>query len=40
MNKLTYNPDCPVARGRRLPEGTTTLPAGFSFKFLLVTVGI
>lgn len=26
-------------QGGRLPEGTTTLPAGFSFKFLLVTVG-
>lgn len=27
-------------QGGRLPEGTTTLPEGFHFKFLLVTVGI
>lgn len=25
--------------GGRLPEGTTTLPEGYSFKFLKVTVG-
>ena len=25
--------------GGRLPEGTTSLPAGFKFKFLKVTVG-
>lgn len=27
-------------QGGRLPEGTTTLPEGFSFKFIKVTVGI
>ena len=26
-------------QGGRLPEGTTTLPEGFSFKFIKVTVG-
>lgn len=26
-------------QGGRLPEGATTLPEGFSFKFLKVTVG-
>lgn len=26
-------------QGGRLPEGSTTLPEGFSFKFLKVTVG-
>ena len=27
-------------QGGRLPEGSTTLPDGFSFKFIKVTVGI
>lgn len=27
-------------QGGRLPEGATTLPDGFSFKFIKVTVGI
>lgn len=27
-------------QGGRLPEGSTTLPNGFSFKFIKVTVGI
>lgn len=26
-------------QGGRLPEGATTLPDGFTFKFLLVTIG-
>ena len=27
-------------QGGRLPEGSTTLPDGFSFKFIKVTVGV
>jgi hypothetical protein len=38
---LTHGDKILVAQysGPRLPEGTTTLPEGASFKFMLVTVG-
>lgn len=38
--KLAQGDVCYVAQlvGGRLPEGSTTLPEGFSFKFLKVTI--